>query len=343
VTSRDVELTTPEILRLLSAGASGAIVMALREGPLRTKELTERVRGYTPRTVYRYANKLTELGVIERQEEPGVPSKVIHSLTEPCGRELCELIDAYADASLTRLPNGEIDAHAWGSLGLLADLWESGMIEALNYGPRSPTELARGEHDLSYHQVNRRAGLFAIGGFLHEASVGGRRRNYELTEKARRTMALVAGIGRWRRRHIVPEGTPGLLPREAGSLLRTALPLVALPEYSGKGIGIEITAEDMDGSEADTVWASVGPNGIVLTHKEPLPEVNVRARGRVTYLIDALLDGSHKGIQISGDHHLFKTCLSRLNAVLWEKTVDVSSSPAETMASGDDDPELSHR
>jgi DNA-binding HxlR family transcriptional regulator len=136
--------------------------MALGEGPLRTKELTERVRGYTPRTVYRYASKLNELGVIERQEEPGVPSKVVHSLTDPCGRELHGLVDA--DASLTRLPGGEIDAHAWGSLGLLADLWESGMIEALNFGPRSPTELARGEHGLSYHQVNRRAGLFAIGG-----------------------------------------------------------------------------------------------------------------------------------------------------------------------------------
>src|SRR5690242_11597572 len=77
---RSAELTTANTLRLLSAGASGAILMALGPGPLRTKALTGRVRGYTPRTVYRYASKLTELGVIERQEEPGVPSKVVHSL-----------------------------------------------------------------------------------------------------------------------------------------------------------------------------------------------------------------------------------------------------------------------
>lgn len=343
MTSRAAELTTSGVLRLLSAGASGAILMALGEGPLRTKELTERVRGYTPRTVYRYTSKLTELGVIKRQEEPGVPSKVVHSLTEPCGRELYELIDAYADASLTRLPNGEIDAHAWGSLGLLADLWESGMIEALNFEPRSPTELARGEHDLSYHQVNRRAGLFAIGGFLRETSTAGRRRRYELTQKARRTMALVAGIGRWRRRHIVAEGTPGLAPREAGSVLRAALPLVSMPEYGGKGIEIEVAAEDMDGSETDMVWASVEPDGIVLAREEPPAEVDAQARGRVTHLIDALLDGSRKSIQVSGDCHLLETCLSRLNAVLWEKALVISPPPAEAVASGGDGTELGDR
>src|SRR5215475_2489322 len=72
-----------DVLRLLSAGATGAILMALGEGPLRTKNLTERVPGYAPRTIYRYAGKLAELDVIEREEEPGVPSKVVHTLTDP--------------------------------------------------------------------------------------------------------------------------------------------------------------------------------------------------------------------------------------------------------------------
>jgi DNA-binding HxlR family transcriptional regulator len=119
--ARDAELTTAGTLRLLSAGASGAILMALGDRPLRTKELTEHVPGYAPRTVYRYASKLAELGVIERHEKPGVPSKVVHNLTDPCGRELYELVEAYAHASMTRLPNAQIDAHDWGSLRLLAD------------------------------------------------------------------------------------------------------------------------------------------------------------------------------------------------------------------------------
>jgi len=306
-------------LRLLSAGASGAILMGLGEGPLRTKELTERVPGYAPRTVYRYASKLTELGVVERHEEPGVPSKVVHSLTKPCGRELYELVEAYAHASLTRLPNAQIDAHDWGSLGLLADLWESGMIEALNVAPCSPTELAKVEHGLSYHQVNRRANLFAIGGLLEEMSIAGRRRAYVLTDKARRGMALIAGIGRWRRRHIVPEGLTGLTPREGGGVLRTTLPPVTVPEYAGKSFGIEIQAENVAGGNDDAVWASVKPDGVVFTHPEPQPEVDCRVRTGVAKLVDVILDGSPEGLPAEGERHLLDTCLSRLHAVLWAK------------------------
>lgn len=336
VAGRDSKLTTPEVLRLLGAGASGAILMALGDGPLRTKELTERVRGYTPRTVYRYTGKLTELGVIERQEEPGVPSKVVHSLSDPCGRELFELVDAYADASFNRLPNGEIDAHAWSSMGLLADLWESGMVEALNLGPRSPTELARGDHGLSYHQVNRRAGLFAIGGFVRETSLGGKRRSYELTEKARRGMALIAGIGRWRRRHIVPEGTAGLTPREVGGVLRTALPLVTLPEHGEKNLGIEIAAEAVEGGEADAVWASIDPNGTVRSCPGPLTQVDCRAHGKVTALVDAILDGPRGGWKAYGDEHLIKACLERLHSVLWAEWPDRSTAAAEAVPGGGD-------
>src|SRR6478735_2664393 len=250
-------LSTLEVLRLLSSGASGAILMALGDGPLRTKELTERVHGYTPRTVYRYAGKLAEAGVIERHEEPGVPSKVVHNLSRSSGEELHGLLQAYAEASLSRLPSGEIDAHAWGSLALLADLWESGMVEDLNLGPSSLTELARGRHGLSYHQVSRRANLLAIGGFVHELSTGGRRRSYALTDKARRAMALIAGIGRWRRQHVLLSASKaGLSATEAATVIRTALPLVALPEHGGKGFGIGIAEED--------VWARVEPDGSVL-------------------------------------------------------------------------------
>ena len=101
-----------DILRLLGAGATGAILMALGEGPLRTMELTQRVPGYVPRTIYRYSSKLAELEVLERDEEAGVPSKVVYTLSDPCGTELYNLVTRFADASMTRLPDGRIDAHA---------------------------------------------------------------------------------------------------------------------------------------------------------------------------------------------------------------------------------------
>lgn len=331
------------MLRLLAAGAVGAILMALGgDGPLRTKELTERVRGYTPRTVYRYSSKLVETGVLERHEEAGVPSKVTHNVSDPAGRELYELVVAYADASFTHLPDGSIDAHSWGSLGMLADLWESGLIDELNLGPRSSTELARLNHGLSYHQINRRAGLFAIGGFLREDIDTGNRRIFALTDQTRRGMGLIAGIGRWRRRHVVPEGTSGLTPQEAGGLLRTALPLVALPEHGGKSLGIEISPVGGEDSGADAVWAMVAPEGNILSCEGPLPEVDGRAHGEVTAFVDAILDGPHNGLHLDGDAHLIRACFERLHSVLWKAWPQESAAPAEGMADGDDSPELSY-
>lgn len=321
-------LTAPEVLRLLSAGASGAILMALGEQPLRTKELTGRVRGYTPRTVYRYAAKLVEVGVVERREEPGVPSKVEHRLTDPRGRELYELVDAYAEVALTRLPNWEIDAHAWGSMGLLADLWESGLIRALNLGPQTPTEMSRVDHGLSYHQVNRRASLFAIGGLLEETSEPTRRRTYALTEKTRRGMALIAGIGRWRRRHVVARGS-GLQANEAADLLRTVLPLVALPGHKGKSF--ELRVRPVLEGEEEQVWATVAADGRVSgSSSAPRKELDATGAGAVPSWVDSVLDGGRDGLDLQGDAGLIDDCLREVHIALWKPGAGEADSQSES-------------
>lgn len=324
--AREAQLSTAGVLRLLSSGASGAILMALGKGALRTKGLTERVPGYSPRTIYRYAGKLAELGIVTRHEEPGVPSKVVHSLTEPSGRELYELVEAYANASLPRLPNGDIGAHSWGSLALLADLWESGMIEELNRGGRTPTELARGEHGLSFHQVSRRATLFAIGGFLQETPEAARRRRYELTDQARRGMALIAGIARWRRHHVVPEGLSGLSASEVAGLVQTVLPLVALPDHSSKSFEIRISPSQ--GNEVDQfVWARVGLDGSILCEPALEDAVDGSAHGKVPGWVDTVLDGPHNGLRVKGDGRLIVECLQRLHAALWSDSEDEAAQP----------------
>lgn len=333
---RAEELTVGGVLRMLSAGASGSILMALDQGPLRTKELTERVPGYAPRTIYRYANKLAQLGVIERHEEPGVPSKVIHSLTQPSGRELCDLVEAYADASLSRLPDGQINSHDWGALALLADLWESGMIEALNLGARTPTELARGGHGWSFHQVSRRARLFAIGGFLAEIPSGARRRRYTLTGKTRRAMALIAGVGRWRRRHIVPAGQTGLTPAETVVLLRTALPLVLLPEHGGKSFQLEVLEVE------EPIRFRVEAGGAVVGFASPGSLADATAQGPVKAWVDSVLDGSTEGIRADGDASLITACLSRLSTTIWARPAEGRSAPAaaEAVAGGGRGPQF---
>jgi len=309
--------STAEVLRLLSAGATGAILMALGEGPLRTKTLTEQVPGYAPRTIYRYAGKLAELEVVEREEESGVPSKVVHTLSDPCGTELYTLVNRFADASLTRLPDGRIDAHAWASLGLLADMWEAGMVEDLSCGGRSPTDLARGHHGLSYHQVNRRAGLFKTGGLLDEWQGPGRRRCYGLTEKTRRKMGLIAGIARWRHHHVVAEDEEGMTADEMATVIRVTLPLACLPEHRGKCLRLSVLSEDdAAGSEGETVWAEVNDDGSIHSCAEQPADPDAWGRGRVKDWIPVFLDGESSGILL-GDDRLVEDSVSSLFEVLW--------------------------
>jgi DNA-binding HxlR family transcriptional regulator len=310
--------STADVLRLLSAGATGAILMALGEGPLRTKSLTEQVPGYAPRTIYRYAGKLAELEVIEREEEPGVPSKVVHALSDPCGTELYTLVNRFADASLTRLPDGRIDAHAWASLGLLADLWEAGMVEELSCEPRSPTDLARGPHGLSYHQVNRRAGLFKTSGLVSESEGVGRRRLYGLTEKTRRKMGLIVGIARWRHHHVVAEDEEGMTAAEMATVLRVALPLVKLPEHKGKRLRfVPRTEDDAAGAAGEEVWVEVCGDGAVQSCAEPPDEPDAWGRGKVGAWIPVILDGQPKQVLVGGDESLVADCLERLHEILW--------------------------
>jgi DNA-binding HxlR family transcriptional regulator len=314
--------TAPEtdiasLLRLLGAGASGAILLALGEGPLRTKDLTTRVPGYAPRTVYRYVGRLAEIGALEREEEPGVPSKVVHSLADPCGVDLHDLVLSYAQvsSSLERLGDGRVVPHSWGSLTLLADLWESGMFEAMNAHSRTATELARVDHDFSFHQVSRRTSLFMIGGMIEETQNGDRRRRYGLTTEAREATALIAALGRWRERYVVGDGEAGLAVGESAELLRAALPLVVLPEQAGKSARFSVTGPaEGDGDEGEVVWAEIGPDGRVAPCP-PRDGADGWARAPVGEWIQTLLGSSR--VRTGGDSGLVKECVKGMANRLW--------------------------
>lgn len=310
--------------------------MALGAEPLRTMELTERIAGYSPRTVYRYATRLTQLGLIDRDEEEGVPSKVVHSLTAPRGRELYELVAAYAEIAMKRLPGGGIGGAEWGALALVAELWESGMIAALNLGPKSLTELTHGEHGLSFHQVSRRAGIFVRSGFVCEIPGTGRYRRYALTDKTRLAMGLVAGIGRWRRRHVVPEGSTGLSAEEAAGLMRTALPLIVLPGHTGKSFELRVAPTGESEKKVEPVWSNVADDGSVVNHPAPPGTVDAAAHGNVIAWVDSVLDGPRNGLRVKGDAELIGDCLRTLHASLWHNGNGSAAAATEAVAGGRD-------
>jgi DNA-binding HxlR family transcriptional regulator len=302
-----------EVLRLLSAGAPGEILLALREGSMQTKVLTHSVKGYTPRTIYRYLSKLAEIDLVERDDSPDGSARVAYALRKESGEELAALIDRFAAASMTRLPGGQIDSTDWTALGLLADLWEAGVVEALSQEPTSPTELARSLGALSYHQLNRRANRFKACGFFSGWRQSRQQRQcYALTAKVRRTMGLVVGVGRWRQRHS-PNAGAGLTTAEMGTALRALLPLAKVPRHAGKGARLRI--EDLD--SRIQVWVEVAGDGTVDCRKSVGARLDAWAGGEVEEWTTALLDGG-PWPAAGGDADLVGDCLDSLYKELWK-------------------------
>lgn len=311
------------LLKLLAAGPTGPILMALGPRPLRTRKLTERVPTYTPRTLYRHSRKLTELQLIHRRETEGVPSTVIHSLN-PRGRDLFRLLDSYATAALRREAGGRIDGSLWTACGLLGEMWASGWVDQLGREGRSPTELAEDTPGMTFHQVNRRTQQLISWDLLYETTSRGHRKRYHLSHQTRQGMALVAGLGRWRQRHVLRGREGGLSAAEMATVLRVCLPLIVLPEQKEMRIklGVVGTADDCEDSASETLAGSIGASGKVRSVRES-GAADAWALGTVNTWLAAVLDGNRGRLRVGGDLNLVDCCLRQLYEVLWDAPVRV--------------------
>ena len=302
-----------EILHLLSGGATGSILLALGDGPLQTKVLTHRVRGYTPRTIFRYLPRLAQLGLVERDDDPSGPAKVVNTLTPEAGREMCAVVERFAWASMTRLPGGQVEPSTWRSLGLLADLWDAGVVDALSRGARSPTELVQSQHGLTYHQVNRKVGQFKEAGFLRESKRSrNKQRTYMLTDKARRTMGLIADIGRWREHCWSNFSGEGLAPEELATVLRASLLLPNLARHPRRRLRIRVIGRR---HEID-IWVEVDEDGRIRLSEGRPDAVAAEVAADIGSWLSALL-GDEDGLDVGGDEALARECISGVHDRLW--------------------------
>jgi DNA-binding HxlR family transcriptional regulator len=319
-----------DVLRWVGDGAGGQILMALVKGPLRTGELTERIRRFSPRSVYRHTAQLQERELLVRVEEPGVPSVVMLRLSDPSGRSLCHLLRDFAATPLAQLPTKGRDFESWAPLSLFGELWELGFVEELSHGSRSLTELARSAPQMTYHQVNRRMGLFVADGLLVRIQVG-HLKHYELTEYGRRRMALVAGVGRWRRRHL-DNGEPGLSTEEMATVLRTAMPLILLPAFAGMSIDLGVSgAMDANGHrDTEMLQGTIDVEGSMHCDRAVVPSASGSAGGTLNTWFAALLDGNRGRMQVRGNLPLVDACLTQLYDVLW-----TAGPPPATLAGTD--------
>ncbi len=307
-----------ELLKLTGTGATGQILFALDPRALRTKKLTERIPTFAPRTIYRHARRLTELKLIEREEIPGVPSTVIHSLSDPAGKDLVRLIDAYAKVTLPPHSNPRTDPSLWGSLGLIGEMWGYSWIEVLSYGGHSVTDMTELTKGMTFHQVTRRIHQLVSWGLVYESSARGQRKRYQLSDRTRKAMALIAGLGRWRQQHLLGGQEGGLNVSEMATVLRTSLPLLELPDHQNTNIQLGIvgtTGNDGDrGSE--TLMGRVSPGGGMRCIKGK-PSSDAWALGTVDTWLAALLDGDRGRLRVSGDLDFVDHCLKQLHGTLW--------------------------
>jgi DNA-binding HxlR family transcriptional regulator len=306
-----------DLLKLLGNGANGPILRALGPRPLRTKKLTEKVPVYAPRTVYRHTRNLVDFGLIEREEIAGVPSTVIHSLS-PSGRDLYELVESYAEASLPWVTGPGSGDGLWTVCGLIGEMWTYGWIEELGHGGRSATELAEATENMTFHQVSRRTHQLMSWSLLYETAARGHRKRYQLSDQSRHGAALIAGLGRWRQQHVGGEGERGLTVEEIATVLRASLPLLQMPEYQERRVrlGIVGTTGLNGDSGSATLSAHSRANGTVRCVKEKGSE-DAWAIGTVDTWFSALLDDERTAMRVGGDLELVEDCLKRLCGLLW--------------------------
>jgi len=288
--------------------------MALCGGPLRTKQLTQRALGVSPRSVYRCLRRLDALGLIERRTEVGVQNMTLIRLSEGGARDLARLLRIFTSASL---PPGRIGESAnW--LSLLGGLWREGFVEELSHGPRSLDELAAAAHPLTYHQVKRRASLALAAGLLGRRPREGNTWHYELTAQGRRSLTLVCGAGRWRR-HFLGGGSAGLDTGEMATVLRAALPLARLPEHKGMRIELAVAGPpNLYGyRETTKVRGEVRRDGTLGLGRQDQAPADSLAAATINIWMVALLDDKRGRIRVRCDSGLVDACLKRLYKALF--------------------------
>lgn len=79
-------------LSVIDGRWKGTILWRLLDGPMRTNELRKSIPGITERMLLRHLRDMTDSGILDRQQEHGLPLRVRYSLT-PYGITLVPVLD----------------------------------------------------------------------------------------------------------------------------------------------------------------------------------------------------------------------------------------------------------
>lgn len=269
------------LLQIVGTAPAFDILVALAERPAPTQQLAAGIESFSARGVYRSLAMLEAHLLVERVVNFDGRAGAANRLTE-AGNLLLGCVPARAP------------------LRPLGELWGLGLVERLSHGPRPLLELVDGVQGLSYHQVRHRLIRFRETGLLVDSPLDGKQKRFQLTDDARSLLAVVLGLGRWRRRCSTAVGTPGLEAEEMATVLRAVLPL----------------AEDPD-RPVDLFVAA--PDGVVRVTEGREGEAAGSATAAIDTWFEVLLDGSRGRVRVGGDLGQVDACLIKLREALRER------------------------
>ncbi len=308
-------------LTLLATPISGAVLLALSDGPKRLVDLRRACGSPAQTTLRAHLRELEDVGAVEKRRGSSFPGAIECELTS-AGRELLFAVSA-VKSWLEAAPEGPLSfgtSEAKAAIKALVEGWSSTMLRALAARPLSLTELDGVVTGLSYPSLERRLGAMKLAGQV-KASPGqgeGKGTPYAVTGWLRQGIAPLAAAASWERRNLPADSTPiGRIDTEAAFLL--TLPLLKLPaELSGScRLGVEMS----DGTSRRLVGAMARvEDGRVASCSVRLDSTaDAWATGSTSAWLRAVIRSDTDGLELGGDQRLARALLDGLHGVLFAR------------------------
>jgi DNA-binding HxlR family transcriptional regulator len=196
------------------------------------------------------------------------------------------------------------------ALDLVGDKWTLLIVRDLAAGPRRFVELQRVLPGISTEQLRSRLNRMVADGMLTRKRYREvpPRVDYELTERARELMPVLAELARWGYEWAWSPPRPSESV-DLGAIFRLAPGLVNPAEATGT---IEFVVEEPDSRSAYTF--SVSDDGVAVEERES-DRADARIRGTTASWVRAFCpDRDRSGLEITGDHPLAERLLDGLLA-----------------------------
>lgn len=201
------------------------------------------------------------------------------------------------------------------ALDLVGDKWTLLIVRDLVSGPRRFVELQRTLPGISTEQLRSRLNRMVADGLLTRQRYREvpPRVDYELTERARDLVPVLAALARWGYEWSWSE------PRRSeaidiGAIFRLAPGLLVLPRSLRGTVELTVAQRSKDG-ETKQYSLTVKRGEVTLAEGE-VPEASATVSGTERAWIDALVpEGTRKGLEIGGDARLVAAVLDGLAPV----------------------------